>query len=188
MKECYCCQGNLIKSTKGLQLLRSLEELDLRCNLIASIHEVVRLSGEFDEHEPQLIHFLPDPNFTPAQQRLACLHLTEYQWLVSNIGFITCFHSLRGLGALQQLLSMISNIGKSLLTCEIVRGGRLDHTARAVAGGQPHRVCATVPHRCAGLLPRVPAAAAGRPRQPALRKGDCRSQSAGQAPNATPML
>lgn len=40
-----CMQGNVIKSTQGVQLLRNLEELDLRCNLISSIHEVVRLSG-----------------------------------------------------------------------------------------------------------------------------------------------
>ena len=57
--ECHCCppsqfsilvhlrpvQGNVLRSTKGIQLLPHLEELDLRCNLIASIHEVVRLSG-----------------------------------------------------------------------------------------------------------------------------------------------
>ena len=40
-------QGNVLRSTKGIQLLPHLEELDLRCNLIASIHEVVRLSGDF---------------------------------------------------------------------------------------------------------------------------------------------
>ena len=52
--ECQCCpqrphrvQGNVLRSTKGIQLLPHLEELDLRCNLIASIHEVVRLSGDF---------------------------------------------------------------------------------------------------------------------------------------------
>ncbi len=38
-------QGNVLRSTKGIQLLPHLEELDLRYNLIASIHEVVRLSG-----------------------------------------------------------------------------------------------------------------------------------------------
>ena len=38
-------QGNVLRCTKGLALLRCLEELDLRTNLIASIHEVVRLSG-----------------------------------------------------------------------------------------------------------------------------------------------
>lgn len=51
-------QGNVIKSTKGLQLLRGLEELDLRCNLIASIHEVVRLSG----NHTQYIHFSDSHN------------------------------------------------------------------------------------------------------------------------------
>ena len=50
--ECQYCpqrprpvQGNVLRSTKGIQMLPHLEELDLRCNLIASIHEVVRLSG-----------------------------------------------------------------------------------------------------------------------------------------------
>ena len=38
-------QGNVLRSTKGIQMLPHLEELDLRYNLIASIHEVVRLSG-----------------------------------------------------------------------------------------------------------------------------------------------
>jgi hypothetical protein len=49
----YCCftikvnllQGNVLRSTKGIQMLPNLEELDLRHNLIASVHEVVRLSG-----------------------------------------------------------------------------------------------------------------------------------------------
>ena len=40
-------QGNVLRSTKGIQLLPHLEELDLRYNLIASIHEVVRLSGAY---------------------------------------------------------------------------------------------------------------------------------------------
>lgn len=44
----------MIKSTKGLQLLRGLEELDLRCNLIASIHEVVRLSGNHRRQKPTM--------------------------------------------------------------------------------------------------------------------------------------
>ena len=34
-----------MRSSKGLQLLRCLEELDLGANLIASIHDIVRLSG-----------------------------------------------------------------------------------------------------------------------------------------------
>jgi Leucine-rich repeat (LRR) protein len=41
-----CTQGNVIRSTQGVQLLRGLEELDLRSNLISSIHEVVRLAGK----------------------------------------------------------------------------------------------------------------------------------------------
>ena len=44
-------QGNILRSTKGIQLLPKLEELDLRYNLIASIHEVVRLSGALSSHE-----------------------------------------------------------------------------------------------------------------------------------------
>ena len=46
-------QGNLLRSTKGIQLLPHLEELDLRYNLIASIHEVVRLSGATFSHTLQ---------------------------------------------------------------------------------------------------------------------------------------
>lgn len=38
-------QGNVLRSTKGIQMLPNLEELDLRHNLIASVHEVVQLSG-----------------------------------------------------------------------------------------------------------------------------------------------
>lgn len=43
-------QGNVLRSTKGIQMLPHLEELDLRSNLIASIHEVVRLSGNCPGH------------------------------------------------------------------------------------------------------------------------------------------
>ena len=41
----HAVQGNVLRRTKGIQMLPHLEELDLRCNLIASINEVVRLSG-----------------------------------------------------------------------------------------------------------------------------------------------
>ena len=41
----YVLQGNAIGSTRGLEGLQSLAELDLRFNLLASYHEVVRLSG-----------------------------------------------------------------------------------------------------------------------------------------------
>lgn len=44
-EQCHMLQGNVLRSTKGIQMLPHLEELDLRYNLIASIHEVVRLSG-----------------------------------------------------------------------------------------------------------------------------------------------
>jgi len=38
-------QSNTIRSTAGLERLGALEELDLACNLVASFHEVARISG-----------------------------------------------------------------------------------------------------------------------------------------------
>ncbi|KAK9832497.1 hypothetical protein WJX81_002220 [Elliptochloris bilobata] len=38
-------RSNTIRSTAGLERLSALEELDLACNLIASVHEVARISG-----------------------------------------------------------------------------------------------------------------------------------------------
>ena len=38
-------QSNTIRSTAGLERLSALEELDLACNLLASVHEVARISG-----------------------------------------------------------------------------------------------------------------------------------------------
>ena len=38
-------QGNGINSTRGLESLQSLVELDIRFNLLASLREVARLSG-----------------------------------------------------------------------------------------------------------------------------------------------
>ena len=38
-------QSNTIRSTAGLERLSALEELDLACNLLASVHEVACISG-----------------------------------------------------------------------------------------------------------------------------------------------
>ena len=49
-------QGNVLRSTKGIQMLPHLEELDLRHNLIASVHEVVQLSGTNYISKPSTVH------------------------------------------------------------------------------------------------------------------------------------
>ena len=43
-------QGNALRSTAGLEALLTLEVLDLRCNVIASLQEVARLAGGLWEH------------------------------------------------------------------------------------------------------------------------------------------